>query len=259
VRRLNVPEIEDQRWCPASIRDGGTDWLRFMADTSKAFDRIAPKLERALRSSTQARVLDLCSGGGGPWLSLSKALPGIPVELSDLYPNLRAFETVAANSDGRIGFRKEPVNATDVPEELGGVRTLFNSFHHLPPELARAVLQDAVRKRQPIAIFEGMNHRGLGIASVLLQMPLIFLLTPFVRPWRWRRLALTYLLPAIPLLVLFDGTMSMLRLYMPDELRELVASLEGADTYDWDVGRTFTIIHLVGTPRSPSTQPNSTP
>ena len=32
--------------------------------------------------------------------------------------------------------------------------------------------------------------------------------TPFVRPFRWSRLLFTYVIPLIPLLVLFDGTVS---------------------------------------------------
>lgn len=255
MRRLSVPEIEDQAWCPRAVRDGGTDWLRFMADVSRAFTPIAPKIERAFAAIGERRVLDLCSGGGGPWLSLIRALPNASVELSDLYPNVRAFEDVQARSNGRVAFRREPVDATNVPRELSGVRTMFNCFHHLPPRLARAVLQDAVSKRQPIAIFEGLSHRGIGVAFVALQIPAMFLLTPFIRPVRWSRFALTYLLPLIPGLVAFDGTMSMLRLYLGDELHELVRSLDGHETFEWDIGTTRAshlpvgVAHLVGVPR----------
>jgi len=69
-----------------------------------------------------------------------------------------------------------------------------------------------------------------------LQLPLLLLFTPFIRPFRSSRLALTYLVPLIPLLVLFDGTMSFLRLYLEDELRELVASTPGHERFVWDVG-----------------------
>jgi hypothetical protein len=84
---------------------------------------------------------------------------------------------------------------------------------------------------------------------------MVLLLTPFVRPFRWSRILLTYALPLIPALVLFDGTVSMLRIYLPDELRELVASVEGNETFDWDIGRLpiprmpIGITYLVGTPR----------
>jgi hypothetical protein len=143
-----------------------------------------------------------------------------------------------------------------VPRELPGVRTLFNCFHHFPPEAAVAILSDAVRKRRPIAIFEGVSHRTIGLVAVPLQLPAMLLLTPFVRPFRWSRIALTSLLPMIPFIVLFDGPMSMLRLYLPDELRALVASVPNAESFEWDIGTTsltggvgIGLTHLVGVPK----------
>jgi hypothetical protein len=255
MKRMQLVEIEDQPWCPRAVRDGSTDWLRFMADVSRAFVPAAAHLERAFAAIGKRRVIDLCSGGGGPWLSLSRALPEAEIELSDLYPNLPAFRDVSARSQGRVRFREEAVDATNVPVALDGVRTMFNSFHHLPPPLARAVLQDAVNKRRPIAIFEGFSHRGLGMGFMALQIPLLLLLTPFVRPWSLSRFVLTYAVPAIPMLVAFDGTASMFRLYLGDEMRALIASVDGHERFDWDVGTTrmphlpLGVAHAVGVPR----------
>ena len=68
-------------------------------------------------------------------------------------------------------------------------------------------------------------------------MPLAMLaLTPRIRPFRWSRLIFTYVLPAIPLLGLVDGIVSMLRIYSPRELREMVAGVAGHETFDWDIG-----------------------
>jgi hypothetical protein len=87
----------------------------------------------------------------------------------------------------------------------------------------------------------------------------ILLLTPFVRPFRWSRLLFTYGVPLIPLLVLVDGTVSMLRVYLADEMRELVASVPGHQRFEWDIGATrlpglpIGLTHLVGVPkRSPA-------
>ncbi len=258
MRRRQLLEIEDQPWCPRVVRDGGTDWLGFMANLTRAFDVVAPKLRSAMERTRTTNIVDLCSGGGGPWLTLERALAAsgpVHVELSDLFPNIEALKSLHDRSNGRCGFRREPVDATDVPAELDGVRTMFNCFHHFRPELGRAILADAVRKRRAIAIFEGVDRRALPIAGMPLQAAMVLLLTPFVRPFRWSRILLTYALPLIPALVLFDGTVSMLRIYLPDELRELVASVEGNETFDWDIGRLpiprmpIGITYLVGTPR----------
>jgi hypothetical protein len=229
-----------------------------MFNGTRAFAPIVPKIRAAMTASGTTNVLDLCSGGGGPWMTrvgeLARSGP-VDVELSDLYPNIAAFEALKARSGGRLGYRREPVDVTDVPAALDGVRTLFNAFHHFPPDVATAILADAVRKRRAVVILEGINHRGAGLLFMPLQLPAILLLTPFVRPFRWSRLALTYLVPLIPFLVLFDGTMSMLRLYLEDELRELVARVPGAETFDWDIGVSgmkpggLGLLHLVGVPK----------
>jgi len=259
MRRMHLFEIEDHPLCPRPVRDGGTDWLGFMANVTHAFDAIAPKIRQAMESTGTSRVIDLCSGGGGPWLTLSSELEKagpVEIELSDLYPNLDALAYLQTRSEGRCTFRTSGVDATDVPAELDGVRTLFNSFHHFRPDTARAILHDAVRKRRAIAVFEGVDRRWLPILAMPLQVVFVLLLTPFVRPRKWSRFAFTYLLPLIPFIVLFDGTVSMLRIYMPDELHELVRSVPGHEGYTWDIGTTRIpgtpagLTHLVGIPKA---------
>jgi hypothetical protein len=258
MRRHQLVEIEDLPWCPKAVRDGGTDWLGFMANTTKAFNAVAPKIRSAMDATATSNVVDLCSGGGGPWLTLERELARsgpVHVELTDLYPNVGALTSLRERSSGRCGFRASPVDATDVPTPMDGVRTMFNCFHHFPPELARAILGDAVRKRRGIAIFEAIDKRALGLVAMPIQTFALFLLTPLVRPFRWSRLLLTYVVPLIPGIVLFDGTMSMFRIYLADELRELVSTVPGSDTFTWDIGTTpvpfspMGITHIVGTPR----------
>ena len=229
-----------------------------MANSTSAFAALAPLIRNAMNATGTSSVLDLCSGGGGPWLTLQRELAKTGpanVELSDLYPNLEAFEDVRARSLGQLGFQPKGIDATDVPASLSGVRTMFNSFHHFPPETAKAILADTVRKRRAIAIFEGINRRAIGWIMMPLQIPAILLFTPFVKPFRWSRLLFTYVLPLIPLLILFDGTVSFLRVYLPEELRELVSAVPDHETFSWDIGVTrvfglpFGPLHLVGIPK----------
>ena len=78
-----------------------------------------------------------------------------------------------------------------------------------------------------------------------------------IRPFRWSRLFYTYVLPIIPLVLLFDGLVSCLRTYQPRELRELIEGV-AAPEYRWETGEqsgTFAglpITYLVGYPRERS-------
>lgn len=189
-----------------------------------------PLAELAQRSGAR-RFVDLCSGSSGPWPKLVGHLSAIgcelPVLLTDLYPNASASEREVAASEGRIAHHDAPVDAADVPSELDGVRTLFNGFHHFRPAAARKILQDAVDDGQPIVVAEMVARSPLAMLGIVLAALVVTpLVTLAIRPFRWSRLLFTYLVPVVPLLVLWDGLVSCLRVYSPPELEELVAGLD---------------------------------
>lgn len=256
MRRLHLFEIEDQSWCPRPVRDAATDFLQLALHVGNNYAPIAPLLRRTIERLGTPRVVDLCSGGGGPWLRLLPEVNGpassVQVYLSDKYPNSEAFRRAQIRSGGRLHFLAEPVDATRMPKELVGFRTLFTAFHHFPPAAARAILEDAVRNRQGIGIFEATQRSVLSVLLTALSPLLVLLATPWVRPFRWSRLLWTYLIPLVPLVVLIDGIVSCLRTYSPGELRELVDGL-GGDDYLWEIGvmkgqAPVPITYLVGSP-----------
>ena len=176
-------------------------------------------------------------GSGGPWPAyLEEPLAlfdGVEVLLTDLHPNPETFDRIEKRTDGRAVGCDDSIDATNVPSHLEGPRTIINGFHHFEPEGARAILADAVEQGERIGIFEIMERRLTAILPLVLIPLFVFLLTPLVRPLRWGRFVWTYLLPVIPLMIFWDGLVSALRVYSPDELRDLVEDYEG---YDWQIG-----------------------
>lgn len=239
MRRIQFIELHDQPWFPASLRHDVIDALQFGLTLLRTYASIGPLLQGAVDSAGTQSVVDMCSGGGGPWLNLSRKLSdgaqAIRVCLTDKYPNLRAFENLSAASENRITFNPDPVDAMSVPDELNGFRTMFTSFHHFSPEQARAILQNAVDDDQNIGIFETTKRSPLTIALMLPWALMPFLFTPWIRPFRWSRLLWTYLIPVVPFVFLFDGIVSCLRTYRPEELREMVGELTAAG-YRWQIG-----------------------
>src|SRR5690606_10735578 len=117
------------------------------------------------------QIVDLCAGGGGPLLSILEQLERghgvrVPVVLTDKYPNERAFLRAEAQRPGQVRGLRAPVDATEVPVTLKGVRTLFNALHHFRPAQARALFADAVHKGQPIATFEVVERSAVGALLV---------------------------------------------------------------------------------------------
>jgi hypothetical protein len=247
-------ELHDHRFFPGFLRNLVTDALQAMWNAQDTYGLIVPRLQRALREAGTNRVVDLCSGGGGPWLRLSQdfAEGGTAPEicLTDIYPNWTAFERLRAEAD--VEFHSEPVNAMRIPGELAGFRTIFSSFHHFCPQEARAILKDAFDQRQGIAVFESATLEMRTLLAIFFLIPLLTLwLAPRIRPFRWSRLFYTYLVPVIPFTLWLDGLLSCLRSYSHADFEELVSAL-AADDYRWDVGiergRLVGVAYLVGYP-----------
>src|SRR5258708_15923748 len=74
MRRVQFIELHEQPWFPSSLRDEVTDALQFGLNISKAYAPVVPLLQGVLDSAGSCSVVDLCSGGGGPWLGLSREL-----------------------------------------------------------------------------------------------------------------------------------------------------------------------------------------
>lgn len=247
-------EIHDHRYFPRVLRDLVTDALEAMWNAQDTYGPIVPRLRQALGEAGTNHVVDLCSGGGGPWLRLSRDFAAAgerspEVCLTDIYPNRRAFERL--REEAEVEFRAEPVNAMHIPPELSGFRTIFSSFHHFGPDDARAILKDAFDARQGIAVFETATREPKTILAIFLLPLLTLLLAPGIRPFRWSRLVYTYLVPVIPFMLWTDGLLSCLRSYSESDFQELVSDF-AAEDYRWDVGmergRLVSVAYLIGCP-----------
>ena len=258
MKRFHLFEFEDLPWFPDFLRQSMMDFLRFMISKINIYQPIIPFMEQALQHTSEDSILDLCSGGGGGIAGIQQELSKrlgheVKITLTDKFPNPPAFELVKWQTKGAISYIAEPVDATDVPAQFTNFRTIFSAFHHFKPGLARAILQDAARKKVPIGIFEGASKSWLEIALVLFIFPFIILgVTPFIKPFRFSRLFFTYIVPVLPLCIMWDGTVSILRLYSPAMLKQLTSGVS-SENYSWQTGKTrhwsgAKVIYLIGYP-----------
>ncbi len=243
MKRLNLFEFEDHPSFPTWLRDAMTRYIQVFHRVMKTPPSVAELVERALAFVPEKRVIDLCSGAGGPMLDVIGLLRGrdglsdVELCLTDLYPNQAAADQVAALGDPKIRYERESVDATQVGSR-SGVRTLIGSFHHLPVDAARAVLLDAARSRQPLVVFE-LSDNGAPIflwwAAIPVAFAMVPILTPLIRPLSLRQLVFTYVIPLIPLFVAWDGAASNARTYTPDDVRELLAGHK-TEGYRFEIG-----------------------
>lgn len=267
MKRLHLFEFQDLPALPASVRDMITDLLGQTIELGRLYHPVLGRLAAALESTGDRMLLDLCSGGGGPLPGLRRALAqkhGLSVQacLSDAYPNVRAFEHIIAREGSGLSFHSTPIDATQVPSDLPGFRTMFSCLHHFQPDQVAAILRDAWGRGRGIGVFEISERTFLGVAQALLGPIPAWLLTPLIRPWRWSRLLLTYVLPIVPALFVWDGVVSSLRTYTPEELRAMTQPLQ-RDDYRWEIGQVrhpilpARVTYLLGIPQRSPSQPAS--
>ena len=204
---MRVFEFHDQHWFPAVLRDYVTDDLQAILNVVNLCEPIVPRLRQALAASHAKRVVDLCSGAGGPWPLIYPQIrnedePGLNVLLTDKFPNVDAITRESGRLAHGLSAYPAPVDATHIPTQLAGFRTIFNSFHHFRGDEARAMLKECVDKNEGIGVFEVPGRYVMTMALVLLIPFADWIIVPLVSPFAWRRFIFTYLIPVVPFVLL---------------------------------------------------------
>ena len=241
MKRIHLFEFEDFRWFPAWLRNCLTRLIVVMHRILDTPKELAELLSKQLAETPQQHLVDLCSGAGGPMPEVLNTLRqqghSVDLTLSDLYPHQKAASQFN-DADNQIEYLTEPVDATAVPPTLSGLRTMVGSFHHMRPQVAKAILKSAKDSRQPICIFE-ISDNSYPIWIWWTAIPINFLtclfITPLVRPMTWQQLVFTYLIPIIPLFFAWDGAVSNARTYTQKDMEILLEGLHAED-YRWEMG-----------------------
>ena len=242
IRRRQLIETTDVPGMPAALRDSITEVLALALRWGRYFHGVAPEFCRFLDACDADAILDCASGAGDPITILvdaaveaGRARPD--VLLTDRFPNIAAMERVAARYPEGVGFSAAPVDATQVPRELWRpARTYINCLHHFPPAAVEAVLADCARARAGIFVLEAFPRRPVRGLPILPSGAAAMLANPLLcRRRRLQKALLTYLLPVVPLLGMWDLSLSVARIHSPDELRTL-ARQAGANDYRWNHG-----------------------
>ena len=195
--------------------------------------------------------VDFCAGAGGPTPILEDEINShlrrrneAPVQfvLTDLHPNLDSWESIVRRNP-HVTYESEPVDASRAPPQLvrrddgKKLMRLFNlSFHHFDDPLAKDILRDTVKTSQGFAIFE-LQSRTIESFITIILLPLVAMLISPFHAWKHRSpaaLIFTWVIPVIPLVLIWDGWVSALRTREPDEVEALLRSC-GADTSGWEI------------------------
>jgi hypothetical protein len=261
--RLQLFEFNDAPWVPRPVREVVIEALSRLLSWGGVLRALVGPFEDFVARAGVSEVLDLASGAGGPARILIEEIlraGRVPPRflLTDLHPHPDSWAEACAAHPGIIDFVPDPVDATHIPEALarGRARVIVNAFHHLPPEVARGVLADAVRSRSPIFLAEGFERDPRGFAPMIPYGLPALLASPLLSPRdRLAKAAFVWAsAPAALGIAAWDGVVSTLRVYDRADLMAMVEPLGGGftwtyGTYDFPFGGRGTFFH--GVPGSP--------
>ncbi len=247
--RLQLFEFNDLAR-PAALRDTIVESLSRALDWGRMLEGLVAPLRRFLDEAGADEVLDLCAGAGGPARILAGDLERAGdtrtrIVLTDLYPRVPVWEEARARHRA-IDFVAEPVDATAIPDVIarGRARTVINAFHHFPPALATAILEDAVASSSGIFVSEAFDRNPLEFLSFApAGLPALLAAPIFTRTHRLQKALLAWATPLALLAGTWDGLVSTMRVYREEDIRAMVAPFGSHwrwhfGTYDyWPRGR----------------------
>jgi len=208
---------------------------------------IAGLVQKVVTKHPFSQITDLGSGSGGPMpivvdlLKRGAPTSSLKLLLTDRYPNPDTVAEINGMGLDYMRYCPEPVDATKLEAAPEGLKTMIASFHHMPPDSARAILHSAAVNQQPLLIYEIAKNTVPVLVwviflpiSLLILMLMTWVMTPFVRHITLSQILLTYLIPVIPLVYAWDGQASLMRTYSFSDIEGL---LDGAKTpdYQWTV------------------------
>ncbi len=248
MKRVQLFEFEDFSWFPTWLRTCMTNLIVVLQKAMGIADVLTDLIARVLLEKKLDRVVDLGSGSGGAMpevlakLQQREGLGDVQLLMTDLYPNTTFIQKFNQDLSDKIAYHQTAVDATNFSKIPKGLKTMINSFHHMRPAVARAILKSAEENRQAILIYEmAENKMPLFVWWLLLPLSLVIvmlmalLMTPFVRPLTCQQLVFTYLIPLIPICYAWDGQASLPRMYAFQDIDELLKGL-GGNAYTWEKG-----------------------
>jgi hypothetical protein len=229
-RRIEVPEFGDRPWLRGWLQEAYRDGLNLALKLGGQYQQMYAPFARWAADGKQSEVLELAAGGAGPTdtllTSASRAEAVMPrIILSDLRPSVDDYDhLVARHGSRRLGYLAEPVSCLRAPVSAPRFRAIFSAFHHFSAKEARAMVADALEQDGGLFIMEPFHRDLRHLLMMLLSGPFVYMPAPFItaRKCTLRKVLVSVLLPVIPLMLMIDGCLSILRVHTAEEISAMV-------------------------------------
>jgi len=240
-QRIDTFESHELAFMPDELKVLFREILSWVQQMGGVYRSAAPIVHDWLGKTGATAILDLCSGAGGPGLTLVDAMQQagsstIRIKLTDLYPATEVYAKLAAENPGVVSYDEASFDATNSRrDDVYRVRTLLSAFHHFSPEFAQKILADAAANSDGICIIDPFSRDLWHLLSVPIGTTFGTQFYPLLRDRSPFAFAMCNLTPVIPAMFVWDSIASVLRGYTPEELLALTRIPE-CEAFEWQSG-----------------------
>ena len=200
-----MKELEDSPHFPAWLRNFQTEFIGFVVSRFDIYIAFIKYINSLLLSKRPMR--DLCSGSGEPAISIFKKCNCFSeLVLSDKFPN-----KITGLND-KITYLPQGVDVLELEFQPDAYYTMFNAFHHFSYEEKLKIVQKIHSSGSRSFFVEILEPSLFCLVKVILMGTIgNLLLTPFVKPFSWKRLFFTYIIPINIITITYDGIVSVFK------------------------------------------------
>lgn len=200
-----MKELEDYNWFPPLLRNFQTDYIGFVVAKFNIYQAFIEYLKT--QAYPKSIAYDLCAGSGEPACSIfSKSAVFTKLFLSDKYPNTKFI------TRENVIYIDESVDVLTMKFEKGITYTMFNAFHHFSDLDKHSIVQKCDQANANLFIVEILEPNVLMLLKVMTLTTFgVILFNPFVKPFSWKRLFFTYIIPINIVTISIDGIISVFK------------------------------------------------
>lgn len=174
------------------------------------------------------KVLDPCAGSGYVNELLMKEMDNKNVKfyLSDFMidKNPEFRERINNLGDDRIHYLEQPIDVLKDKPDFRCPKIFINAFHHFDDEQVKQILKLNLTHGDDILVLEYCDNSIASHFSMLFGPLIAMLFLPFITDRRQLLVTalFTYLIPIVPIMLLWDGFVSNIRCYSHKSLERIV-------------------------------------
>ena len=204
---MKLKELEDYHWFPAVLRKYQMEFIGILVSRFHLYSKVTGIIQSDMEGQGLIQIEDLCSGSGLPAIYIHHHLtiPGLTTTLTDKFPQ-------KITTPKGIFYKNEAVDMNTLLAFSEKYYTLYNAFHHFNSEEQKTIVRKIIENKSNLLIVEIVQPSILSFLHVTLASTLgVIFMCPFIKPFDWKRIFFTYIIPINLITVLTDGFISILK------------------------------------------------